>query len=258
MPRRHLISRMGGIARSLVTYYGPFWRRQRMAVFYRQFLHPGDLAFDIGAHVGNRIRVFRQIGAHVVAVEPQPDLVAVLQLLYGRDPTVTIEASGVAGKIGRGNLHLSSRTPTVSTFADSWISDVQADRRFQRVQWDSTIRVPLTTLDELIARHGEPQFCKIDVEGFEHEVLSGLSQPVPALSFEYIPVAAARAIDCIERISALGDYRYRHSRVETHRWAADSWLAAEAMIKILSALPTHDGRSGDVYALRSDRLGEIE
>jgi FkbM family methyltransferase len=249
-----LISRIGGIARSLVTYYGPFWRRRRMAVFYRQFLHPGDLAFDIGAHVGNRIRVFRRIGARVVAVEPQPDFVAVLRLLYGRDPTVTIEASGVAAKAGQGNLHLSSRTPTVSTFADSWIRDVLADRRFQRVQWDSTINVPLLTLDELIARHGEPQFCKIDVEGFEHEVLNGLSQPVPALSFEYIPVAADRAIDCIERISAIGDYRYRHSRVETHRWATDSWLEAEAMIKILTDLPTNDDRSGDVYAVRNDRL----
>ena len=257
MPRRHLISRIGGIARSLITYYGPLWRRRRMAAFYRQFLHPGDLAFDIGAHVGNRIRVFRRIGARVVAVEPQPDFVAVLRLLYGRDPAVTIEASGVAAKAGQGNLHLSSRTPTVSTFADSWISDVQADRRFQRVQWDSTISVPLLTLDELIARHGEPQFCKIDVEGFEHEVLRGLSQPVSALSFEYIPVAAQRAIDCIGRISALGDYRYRHSRVETHRWAADSWLEAEAMIKILDALSTHDDRSGDVYAVRSDRLAKL-
>lgn len=251
---RALISRALGITRSVITYYGPVWRRHRMEAFYRQFLQAGDLAFDIGAHVGNRVRVFRRIGARVVAVEPQPDFVAVLRLLYARDATVTIEASGVAAEMGQGNLHLSSRTPTVSTFADSWISDVRSDRRFQRVQWDSVISVPLITLDELIARHGEPQFCKIDVEGFEQEVLMGLSQAIPALSFEYIPVAAARAIACIERISALGDYRYRHSRVETHRWAGRTWLEPGAMIKILGALPTSDDRSGDVYAVRSDRL----
>jgi FkbM family methyltransferase len=175
-------------------------------------------------------------------------------LLYGRDPAVTIEASGVAAETGRANLHLSSRTPTVSTFADSWMSDVQSDRRFQRVQWDSVISVPLITLDELIARHGEPQFCKIDVEGFEHKVLSGLSRPIPALSFEYIPVAAEHAIACVERISALGDYRYRHSRVETHRWAGRSWSEPGTMINILRTLPTNDDRSGDVYAVRSDRL----
>jgi len=252
---RHVISRTAGIARSLVTYYGPIWRRRRMEAFYRQFLQAGDLAFDIGAHVGNRVRVFRRIGARVIAVEPQPDFVAVLRLLYGRDPDVFVEASGVASGPGEGKLHLSTRTPTVSTFADSWMDDVQIDRRFQRVRWDSVISVPLVSLDELIARYGEPQFCKIDVEGFEHEVLNGLSQPLAALSFEYIPVAAAQAIACIERTSALGDYRYRHSRVETHRWADGGWLTPQAMIEILGALPTGD-RSGDVYAGRTDRLSQ--
>jgi FkbM family methyltransferase len=251
---QHVIRRALGITRSVIIYYGPAWRRRRMDAFYRQFLQAGDLAFDIGAHVGNRVRVFRRIGAHVVAVEPQPDFVAVLRLLYGRDSAVTIEPSGVAAETGQANLHLSSRTPTVSTFADSWMSGVQSDRRFQRVQWDSVISVPLITLDELIARHGEPQFCKIDVEGFEHQVLSGLSQPIPALSFEYIPVAAEQAIACVQRISAFGDYRYRHSRVETHRWAGRTWLEPGAMINILRTLPTSDDRSGDVYAVRSDRL----
>jgi FkbM family methyltransferase len=256
MPQRHLISRAAGITRSLVTYYGPIWRRRRMEAFYRQFVKAGDLAFDIGAHVGNRVRVFRRIGARVIAVEPQPDFVAVMRLLYGRDPGVFLEANGVAAEPGEGRLHLSTRTPTVSTFADSWIDDVQIDSRFQRVRWDSVISVPLVSLDELIARHGEPQFCKIDVEGFEYEVLRGLSEPLAALSFEYIPVAVNRAIACVDRISALGDYRYRHSRVESHRWADGGWLKPQTMIEILGALPTGD-RSGDVYAVRTDRLTAV-
>jgi FkbM family methyltransferase len=253
VPQRHLLSRGAGIGRSLITYYGPVWRRRRMEGFYRQFLRAGDLAFDIGAHVGNRVRVFRRIGARVIAVEPQPDFVAVLRLLYGRDPDVAIEASGVAAGTGEGKLHLSTRTPTVSTFAASWMDDVQIDRRFQQVRWDTVISVPLVTLDDLIARHGEPHFCKIDVEGFEYQVLSGLSQPLAALSFEYIPVAAAQAIKCVERTSALGDYRYRYSRVETHRWADRGWLKPQTMIEILGALPIGD-RSGDVYAVRADRF----
>jgi len=256
MPPGSMISRAAGIARSLVTYYGPVWRRRRFKAFYGQFLGVGDLAFDIGAHVGNRVRVFRRLGASVVAVEPQPDFVALLRVLYGQDPAVVIDSSGVAAHSGIGQLHRSSRTPTVSTFADSWINDVQADRRFQRIRWDTVLSVPLVTLDELIARYGKPRFCKIDVEGFEHEVLAGLSQPLSMLSFEYIPVAIDRAVACVARLSALGEYRYRHSRVETHRWAGPTWLDQDAMIKVLSAMPGDD-RSGDVYAVRIDQLSRL-
>ena len=241
-----------GVARSLAVYYGPVWRRGRLARFYGQFLRPGDLAFDLGAHVGNRVRVFRRLGARVIAVEPQPDLLTVLRLLYGRDRDVLIEPCGVAATSGMGTLHLSTRTPTVSSFAGSWIEEVSTDDSFRRVRWNTVLPVPMITLDELIARHGEPQFCKIDVEGFEHEVLSGLSRPLPAVSFEYIPVAAERAIACVERLTALGDYRFRRSRVETHRWWDQDWLDASAMISVLRALP--DRRSGDVYAVRRDRF----
>ena len=241
-----------GLGRSLAVYYGPFWRRGRLTRFYGQFLRPEDLAFDLGAHVGNRVRVFRRLGARVIAVEPQPDLLTVLRLLYGRDHGVLIEPCGVAARSGMGTLHLSSRTPTVSSFAGSWIEEVSTDPSFRRVRWNTVLPVPMITLDELIARHGEPRFCKIDVEGFEHEVLSGLSRPLPAVSFEYLPVAAERAIACVERLTVLGDYRFRRSRVETHRWWDQDWLDAPTMINVLRALP--DARSGDVYAVRHDRL----
>ncbi len=157
-------------------------------------------------------------------------------------------ASGPAP--GRAELHVSRRTPTVSTFADSWITDVGDDDQFSRVRWDSRVTVPLTTLDDLIERYGEPAFCKIDVEGYELEVLQGLSRPLAALSLEYIPVTIERAVACIARLGELGDYRFRHSRVETHRFTAADWLTGAQMVAVLRQLATTDRRSGDVYAVR--------
>jgi len=245
------IARAYGMARSLGMYYGPLWRRGRMEAFYREFLAHGDLAFDIGSHVGNRVRAFRRLGARVVAVEPQPDFARLLRVLYGRDDNVTIEECGVGSVAAEGALYVSTRTPTLSTNAAAWIHEVRADKRFGSVLWDRKIPIRLMTLEDLIARHGEPRFCKIDVEGSEADVLQGLARPLAALSFEYIPIAVDRAAACLDRLDRLGNYRYRYSRAETMQWACTDWLGGGELLEILRAMPLSD-RSGDVYACRVD------
>src|SRR5688572_28540682 len=59
---------------------------QQMLEFYRQFLAPGELCFDVGANVGNRVKIFLKPGARVVAVEPQRECVRTLRAAFGRDP----------------------------------------------------------------------------------------------------------------------------------------------------------------------------
>ncbi len=243
-------ARVWGIGRSLAMYHAIPGRHARMAAFYRQFLGRGELAFDVGAHVGSRVRAWRRIGARVVAVEPQPDCLRVLRLLYGRNPAVRIVPTAVGARAGRARLAVSSATPTVSTMAPAWIDEVSRDHRFARVRWDRSIEVPVTTLDELIATHGEPAFVKIDVEGFEVGVLSGLSRPVRALSFEYLPAAHEDALAALDLVAALGNYRYNYSPIETMRWAGTDWLDAAGLIRLLDRYRPW-GRSGDVYA----RLG---
>ena len=240
-------SRVWGIGRSLAMYHAIPGRHSRMAAFYRQFLGRGDLAFDIGAHVGSRVRAWRRIGARVVAVEPQPDCLRVLRLIYGRNPAVRIVPTAVGAEAGRARLAVSSATPTVSSMAPAWIDDVTRDERFARVRWDQTIEVPVVTLDQLIATHGEPVFAKIDVEGFEVQVLSGLTRPLRALSFEYLPPAHEDALAALDLVDDLGGYRYNYSPVETMRWASPEWLDAAALARLLDRFRPL-GRSGDVYA----------
>lgn len=240
-------ARAWGITRSLAMYHAIPGRHARMATFYRQFLARGELGFDIGAHVGSRVRAWRRIGARVLAVEPQPDCLRVLRLVYGRTPAVRIVPAAVGATPGRARLAVSSATPTVSSMAPSWIDEVTRDRRFAGVRWDRSIEVPVVTLDQLIAEHGEPAFLKVDVEGFETQVLSGLSRPVRALSFEYLPPAHEDALAVLDLVAGLGDYRYNYSPIETMRWAAPGWLDAPGLVRLLAQYRP-SGRSGDVYA----------
>jgi FkbM family methyltransferase len=234
-----------GIARSLLMYYGMPWRSGRMRRFYAQFMQPGDLCFDIGAHVGNRVRIWTALGARTLAVEPQPQLMRVLRRLYEDNPRVTLREVAVGAQAGSATLHISRRTPTVTTLSPAWIRSVEKLPSFSGVTWDTSVEVPVTTLDALIAEHGAPAFCKIDVEGFELEVLRGLTRPLPALSFEYIPAAAELAAGCIARLTVLGYYEYNHAPGESHRLQETRWLSASEMLAVLDSLS--EG-SGDVYA----------
>ena len=178
--------RFVGLARSVAIYHLIPRRQRRLRSLYSQWLEPGDLVFDIGAHVGNRTRAFAALGCRVVAVEPQPHVAALLRTLAGRIPDVTVVEAAVADRPGRVRLAVSDRTPTVSTITDAWREARGQEAGFAGVEWNRTVEVEATTLDALIAAYGEPAFVKLDVEGGEAAALHGLTVPVKGVSFEYL------------------------------------------------------------------------
>ncbi|HET6468512.1 MAG TPA: FkbM family methyltransferase [Geminicoccaceae bacterium] len=238
--------RLWGLARSLAIYHRP-WRRGRLDRFYRRFVPAGGLCFDVGAHVGDRTACFRRLGARVVAVEPQPDFDRLLAWLFRNDPQVEVLPLALAAHPGTVELMVSARTPTVTTGSPAFVGAVRAAPSFRGVAWEERRTVPATTLDELIRRHGRPDFLKIDVEGMEAEVLAGLSAPLPALSFEVVPAHLAGAQACLEQLDRLGRWRFNLVRGEELRFREEAWVDRAGLELPLAALAGEDV-SGDVYA----------
>ncbi|MYL22473.1 FkbM family methyltransferase [Halomonas alkaliantarctica] len=238
-----------GIARSLIIYWRP-GRQSGLKALYRPFVPPGSLAFDIGAHLGDRSAAFHALGARVVALEPQPLLAHWCRRMLGRHITLLPLAAGAAP--GYAELAVSPANLTVSTLADQWREQIgQHNPGFAHLDWAARERVAVTTLDALISEYGEPAFIKIDVEGFEADVLVGLSRAVAALSVEFVAGALDVSHACVERLSILGDYRYNCVAGEQRHFQWAQWKSAAEIHAWLKN--GADGlASGDIYACRVD------
>jgi len=234
-----------GVVRSLRIYYGRKSRRIEKDRLYAHFVRKGDLVFDVGAHVGDRVASFRRLGARVVAIEPQPALALTLKTLYGRDRNVIIESKAVGRHSGTLDMKINIDNPTVSTASSAFIDAARGARGWEGQNWEKTIVVPVTTLDALIESHGVPSFVKIDVEGFEGEALAGLTRPVDVLSFEFTTIQRDVAQSCIARCAALGFRRYNAALGESQELG--DWHSAEDIGRWLLELP-HAANSGDIYA----------
>ena len=236
-----------GVLRSLRIYYGDRVRRDAMDALYRRFLRPGDLAFDVGAHVGDRVASFRRLGARVVAVEPQPALALTLRVLYGLDRKVAIEAVALGRESGTIELKLNPPNPTVATVSKDFIAAAEGAIGWENQRWTKTAMVPLSTLDALIERHGLPRFVKIDVEGFEEEVLAGLTRPLPALSFEFTTIQREVAFAAIERLVRGAPYAFNAALGESQELVHAEPLDAPGISRWIEGLPP-EANSGDIYA----------
>ncbi len=213
--------------------------------FYSQIVKNGDLVYDVGANVGNRVNVFLAIGAKVVAVEPQKNCIETLHQKFGNQ--IKVVGMGLGATETEKDLYIADYS-TISSMAEDWIESVKQSR-FKQHNWEKKEKVRITTLDKLIAEFGLPQFCKIDVEGYEVEVLKGLHQPIPFISFEYtVPEQTGKLIECLELCRNLSSqYVFNYSVGEGMVYQLDDFVSFEKFLSHVQSKEFIETGFGDIY-----------
>jgi FkbM family methyltransferase len=241
------ILRLHSRARGLVKKAGKVLSHGQSLRFHQALIKKGDLVFDIGANVGDMTALYLELGARVISVEPQAECLKTLGTRFGRHPEVTIVPMAVGESEGQQDMMLSDIRSPISSMSREWIAAVKSSRRFPYYEWSRSVKVPVTTLDSLIALYGEPDFCKIDVEGVEKEVLEGLSRPLASLSFEYHAEFLPEAIACLGLLQGLGEYRFNYTMESRLVFESPRWVDEEDISSQLRLLP-FSSLQGDVYA----------
>jgi hypothetical protein len=156
---------------------------------------------------------------------------------------VTICNFGLGAKRGTVDMRISSEAPTISTMSQHWLTG-----RFKDYIWDSVESVDVVLLDDLVSEYGIPRYCKIDVEGYEREVIGGLSRRCGIVSFEFTAEFIDHAFDVVGRLISLGYSRYNISFGERDSFHFETWKKYHEFIEALNTLGRSPGAWGDIYA----------
>ena len=212
---------------------------------YKSFIQKGDLCFDVGANIGNKVDMLLALGAEIVAIEPQPESYKILKHKYGNKVHLVRKGLGQEEEVK--DFYISDGI-TISSFSKEWIHSVQKTR-FKNYNWNKIVKTEMTTLDKLIQQYGLPVFIKIDVEGYELEVLKGLSSPKKMISFEYtIPERTDQLHQCLNQIEKInGNILCNYTKGESMKLILKKWMTLEEFRSYISDDKVLGDNFGDIY-----------
>jgi FkbM family methyltransferase len=245
----NLISRAGlySTARDMYQrcFNRPEWlRRIRLESFTNQFVKKGDLVFDVGANEGRYTGMYQRLGARVVAVEPNSELARRIRLRYR--PFAIVDCA-VGASEGSGMLHL-GRHSGHSTLSREWMEAVE-EKEGGASRWTGVETVQIRTLDHLIEAYGMPNVLKIDVEGLEAEVLSGLSAAIHFVYFEFHSAHIKPTEDSCRLLDNLGKYEFNYSAAQDHELRLHDWVDSKRLLVALHDFAENSAVSyGDIFA----------
>jgi FkbM family methyltransferase len=170
----------------------------------------GELAFDVGAHLGENFGHLRAAGCkRIVAFEPEPDLYR--QLPGGGD----VEAVCTAVGLRDGSLEMR-----------------RANGMLGHLTGDETVQSGCITLDSAAALYGAPDVVVVDVEGFEVQVVFGAAVLLDSRRASWLVEFHTQSLYHLVRSALEGAgykpevIRHPHYPAGSGLWRGHGWIKA--------------------------------
>lgn len=214
-------------------YYGDINHEKYTECFFKHVLKPGDVFVDVGANIGYFTRIASAlVGGGVHAFEPMPAAIRLLRENARDLKNVRLHEIALSNERGVCDFSIRKYGDTSSLGAD--IASATAN----------IISVQTDTIDNVLKDEKRIDVIKIDVEGYEYEVLKGALETIkskrPLLYFEYIESYVSNrgfAIEDFKSLFAPLGYSLGYISADF----PDSPLVSQAPSSYLIAAP-HDNR----------------
>lgn len=243
-----LLNKFGMFNKARTCYYWYKDKNPKIAEFYSSFISSGDLCFDIGANIGRKIDIFLKLTSKIVAVEPQEECFKYLKKRYSHRKGIVLIRKALNYKQGYEHMHICEAN-ALSSLSHDWVEVFNQTHRYRDFKWVKKIIVETITLDQLIQVYGVPKYCKIDTEGFEYNVIKGLTHPVPYLSFEIFP-ENKDIVSCISYLDELSPALFNYLAEGDYQFQFEKWIPSNEIIDFVKT--SQNKLFGEIFCRKSD------
>jgi FkbM family methyltransferase len=198
---------------------------------------PKRAAVDVGANRGVWTHQMAALCPRVYAFEPNPKMFAILDA--ARPSNAEARQIALSDRTGMASLKVPRSARGFSNQHASLETNWAGAMEF------GVVEVATARLDELGL---EPVgFIKIDVEGFELQVVKGLSQPIEMISLEYTPELTFNLKAAIEHLETLANYEFNLSWCESMVMSRSKWFDKEKLFQLMDSMVDEMYLFGDIY-----------
>jgi FkbM family methyltransferase len=242
-----IYSQLKKIKELTIEHWGNKWqlKQYERKELYSKFINEMDLCFDLGANFGDDTRTLEELNARVISIEPVKICYKYLKKNF-KSKKVTILNCAVGDKMGREIINICPSS-SFSTMSKDYLEHYRKKKSLANLNWKEKQQVEVITLNYLCEKYGIPKFVKIDVEGYEYEVLKNLKYKIPIIKIEFNTEFKEIAISCVKKLSTLGKYEFNLALFSDDILFLEQWTKKEGVIRLLKEL-NKKFYFGNIYA----------